>query len=140
LTILARTPRRTFTGAVVPGVAPAGSASTQGGGMVGMRPRSSAHCSALPTIVAPEAAAIGTASAAWSKCAWPMKMNAGSSAASSSGEDGTYPELPPRGTQASSRTTCPRIAIAKFVTPNHDRITLSRASAPVAGFTFAAPK
>ena len=85
------TPRRTSGDARVPGFEPLGRPEMQRGGItpVGMRERSSVHWSALPTSVAPEASAMGTASAAWSKCAWPMKIASGRSAASSSGEDGT---------------------------------------------------
>jgi hypothetical protein len=61
----------------------------RGAVMASARERSAWHCSALPTMVAPEACAIGTASAAWSKCACPMKIASGRSAASSAGDDGT---------------------------------------------------
>jgi hypothetical protein len=83
------TPRMASTGAVVPGGASGGSADRHGGGIAGARDCSSSHCSALPTSVAPLACAIGTESAAWSKCACPMKIASGRSIASSSGEDGT---------------------------------------------------
>src|SRR3954468_24017172 len=41
---------------------------------------------------------------------------------------------------ASSRTTWPLIASARLEMPNHERITRSSRTAPVAGSTFSAPK
>jgi hypothetical protein len=90
LTIVVSTPRSASTALRVPGAASGGSASRQRGiAVLSARSRSAAHCSALPISIAPDACAIGTASAAWSKCACPMKIASGRSAASSAGEDGT---------------------------------------------------
>ncbi|GAA2487677.1 hypothetical protein GCM10010198_44200 [Nocardia seriolae] len=52
-----------------------------------------------------------------------MKIAAGSSAATSSGVVGTYPEVAPRGTHASSRNTTPPSATAKLAHPNQDTST-----------------